>query len=106
MFRMNLHHENNFDKVTIEEKEYSDDLDDHTSIISDISLLTTCSTFNSFDNTISNSRKLALVLYSMPQMIRNTFLSFTAHDVKDSELLNKLEDVWMELDELVIEYLS
>lgn len=33
---MYLHHENNFDKVTIEEKEYDDDLDDHTIIISDI----------------------------------------------------------------------
>ncbi|WNS43291.1 hypothetical protein [Paenibacillus sp. MMS20-IR301] len=52
------------------------------------------------------NKELALVLYSMPQMIRNTFLSFTAHDVQDSELLNKLEDIWMELDELVIECLS
>ncbi|CAH8768851.1 hypothetical protein [Paenibacillus dendritiformis] len=36
MFRMYLRHKNKFDKMTIEEKEYDDELDDETSIISDI----------------------------------------------------------------------
>ncbi|WP_374019766.1 hypothetical protein ABU162_08975 [Paenibacillus thiaminolyticus] len=36
MFRMYLQHKNNFDKITVEEKEYDDELDDETSIISDI----------------------------------------------------------------------
>lgn len=34
-------------------------------------------------------KELALILYSMPQMIRNIFISSTAHDVQDSELVNR-----------------
>lgn len=37
-------------------------------------------------------KELALILYSMPQMIRNIFLSCTAHHVQDSKLANRLED--------------
>lgn len=51
-------------------------------------------------------KELALILYSMPQMIRNTFLSFTAHNVQGSELVSKLENIWIDLDELVIECLT
>ncbi|PUA36648.1 hypothetical protein C8Z91_25045 [Paenibacillus elgii] len=36
MFRMYLQHKNNFDRVTIEVKEYDDEFDDETSVISDI----------------------------------------------------------------------
>jgi len=36
VFKMYLHYENNFDKATNEKKEYDDNFDDHTSIISDI----------------------------------------------------------------------
>jgi hypothetical protein len=42
----------------------------------------------------------------MPQIIRNTFLSLETSDEKVSDLTNRLEDIWIELDELVIECLS
>ncbi|MBM6619034.1 hypothetical protein [Bacillus suaedaesalsae] len=51
-------------------------------------------------------KELALILYSMPQIIRNTFLSLEASNEKVSDLANRLEDIWIELDELVIECLS
>lgn len=51
-------------------------------------------------------KELALILYSMPQIIRNTFLSLETSNEKVSDLANRLEDIWIELDELVIECLS
>lgn len=51
-------------------------------------------------------KELALILYSMPQIIRNTFLSLKTSDERVSDLNNRLEDIWIELDELVIECLS
>ena len=51
-------------------------------------------------------KELALILYSMPQIIRNTFLSLETDDEEVSDLTNMLEDIWIELDELVIECLS
>ena len=51
-------------------------------------------------------KELALILYSMPQMIRNAFLSFQYHNVQVTDLVSRLEDIWIELDELVIQCLS
>jgi len=51
-------------------------------------------------------KELALVLYSMPQIIRNIYLSFKEHNIQNLEFENQLEDIWMELDRLVIECLS
>ncbi|WP_438447650.1 hypothetical protein [Gorillibacterium sp. sgz5001074] len=50
-------------------------------------------------------KELALVLYSMPQVIRNIFISFGTHD-NGSGIKDRLETIWMELDELVVESLS
>ncbi len=46
-------------------------------------------------------KELALELYSMPLMVRNTYLSFNKDDTKKLEIVNRLEDIWVELDELV-----
>ncbi len=50
-------------------------------------------------------RELALVLYTMPVIIRNMYLSSAEH-VPDADIAAKLEDAWVELDALVTACLS
>lgn len=50
-------------------------------------------------------KELALYLYTIPQMIRNVFISFDQGKNKP-ELAARLEDAWLELDALVINCLS
>lgn len=50
-------------------------------------------------------KKLALYLYTIPQMIRNVYASFDKWDNKP-ELAFRLEEAWIELDSLVISCLS
>ena len=50
-------------------------------------------------------KELALILYSEPQMVRNAFLSFANHE-DPPEIASRLEDIWVELDGLVMECLS
>lgn len=53
-------------------------------------------------------KELALVLYSIPQMIRNSYLSFEdgSSNSEKPEIAQKLEDIWIDLDALVIECLT
>lgn len=51
-------------------------------------------------------KELALFLYSAPQIIRNIFLSFKEHSKPVPDIAKKLEDIWVELDALVIECLA
>lgn len=44
-------------------------------------------------------KELTLALYSMPLMVRNIYLNLTNSDQLD--FVNRLEDIWVELDELV-----
>ena len=48
-------------------------------------------------------KELALLLYSMPQIIRNVFLTYEEHHGKATEFGNKLEDIWIDLDAMVLE---
>lgn len=51
-------------------------------------------------------KELALYLYCAPQMIRNVFLSFKEKNIPLPEIAKRLEDIWVELDALVIECLK
>lgn len=50
-------------------------------------------------------KELALALYSIPLMVRNTFLSFDNQAPKP-EIAARLEDHWVDLDALVTDCLS
>jgi hypothetical protein len=50
-------------------------------------------------------RELMLSLYSMPTMVRNAFEGFSGHDPVP-EIAHRLEDIWIELDELVTDCLA
>jgi hypothetical protein len=50
-------------------------------------------------------RELMLSLYSMPVLVRNSFLSFAGR-CPLPEIAAKLEDAWVELDELVTKCLA
>ena len=47
-------------------------------------------------------KRLVLVLYSIPQMVRNSFLSFSGDPADLPEIALKLEDAWVDLDQLVL----
>ena len=51
-------------------------------------------------------KELVLLLYSMPLMIRNIFLSFSDLGPPLPETANRLEDIWVELDDLVTQCFS
>ena len=51
-------------------------------------------------------KELALILYSMPQIIRNIFLTYEEHNGKATDFGNKLEDIWIDLDAMVLECFS
>lgn len=51
-------------------------------------------------------KELVLFLYNAPQIIRNIFLSFKEKGEPLPDIANRLEDIWVELDALVIECLS
>ncbi|KOP78715.1 hypothetical protein AMS59_10200 [Lysinibacillus sp. FJAT-14745] len=48
-------------------------------------------------------KELAMTLYSMPQIIRNVFQTYEEHNGKATEFGNKLEDIWIDLDAMVLE---
>lgn len=50
-------------------------------------------------------RELAAVLYSIPLMVRNSFLAISGQAGVSSPIIGKLEDAWLELDALVMECL-
>lgn len=50
-------------------------------------------------------KELALILYSMPQIIRNVYITYEEHNGKATEFGNKLEDIWIDLDAMVLECL-
>ncbi|AOR62953.1 hypothetical protein [Pectobacterium wasabiae] len=50
-------------------------------------------------------KELALYLYTIPQMIRNAYVSFDGKE-NNPEIEFRLEDAWIELDALVIDCLS
>ena len=50
-------------------------------------------------------KELALVLYSIPSMVRNALASFDTHSPKP-DIAHRLEDQWVELDALVLDCLS
>lgn len=52
----------------------------------------------------SIDKDLALLLYSIPLMVRNTFLAFEGDD--GDEYASRLEDAWVDLDGLVAACLS
>jgi len=49
-------------------------------------------------------KELALYLYSIPQIVRNAFLSFDGKE-DNAGIANKLEDAWIELDALILDCL-
>ncbi len=51
-------------------------------------------------------RRVALLLYTIPQMIRNAYLSFETSAADMPEIAFRLEDAWVELDELVLAILT
>ncbi len=51
-------------------------------------------------------KELVLVLYTIPQMVRNTFLSFSKNDSTMNEFVSELEDIWIDLDGMILECLS
>lgn len=51
-------------------------------------------------------REIALVLYSIPLMTRNAFLSLSEHTGKTPPIAAQLEDAWVELDALVTNCLT
>ena len=51
-------------------------------------------------------RDLALVLYSTPQMVWNAYRQALEPDNRVEGLARRLEDMWIELDALVLECLS
>lgn len=55
-------------------------------------------------NQTSIDKNVALVLYHIPQIVRNVFLGFD--DTENSEIRKTLEDAWVELDALVLDCLA
>ncbi len=51
-------------------------------------------------------KELALVLYSIPQIVRNAFLSFSGPPDALPAVARALEDMWVELDGLVLDCFS
>lgn len=51
-------------------------------------------------------KDLALNLYTLPQIVRNMFLTYDGPIDTRPERFTRLEDAWIELDELVIECLQ
>lgn len=51
-------------------------------------------------------KELMLTLYSIPQVVHNIYLQFSENKDFDEDFISKLEDSWIELDELVIDLLS
>jgi hypothetical protein len=51
-------------------------------------------------------KDLALNLYTLPQIVRNMFLTYDGPIDSRPERFDRLEDAWVELDELVIECLQ
>jgi hypothetical protein len=51
-------------------------------------------------------KDLALNLYTLPQIVRNMFLTYDGPIDSRPERFNRLEDAWIDLDELVIECLQ
>lgn len=47
-------------------------------------------------------KRLVFILYSIPQMVHNSFLSFTGDPEDLPEIALKLEDAWVDLDQLVL----
>ncbi|WJM81156.1 hypothetical protein [Pectobacterium brasiliense] len=60
---------------------------------------------NELKNNDFIDKELALYLYTIPQMIRNAYVSFDGKENKP-EIAFRLEDAWIELDALVIDCLS
>lgn len=54
----------------------------------------------------SIDKELMVTLYSAPQVVHNIFLQFSGDKTMDEEFIMKLEDAWIELDQLVIDILS
>ena len=52
------------------------------------------------------AKDLALILYSMPQMVRNAHLHASEKGHAQPEMAKRLEEIWIELDALVLECLS
>lgn len=46
-------------------------------------------------------KELVAYLYSLPQIVRNMFLSYDGPTAGRPELFDRLEDAWVELDALV-----
>lgn len=67
-----------------------------------------CGDLKSLSSSLKGSgvidRELMLTLYSLPVVVRNTFLSFDDSDSRPA-IAAKLEDAWIELDKLVSECL-
>ena len=51
-------------------------------------------------------KELMLTIYTIPQVVRNIYLQFSGNKDFDEDFILKLEDSWIELDELVIDILS
>lgn len=51
-------------------------------------------------------KELVLDLYSMSQIVRNTFLSFKKHNEPILDIAKRLEDIGVEIDALDIDCLS
>lgn len=51
-------------------------------------------------------KDLALNLYTLPQIVRNMFLTYDGPVESRPERFNRLEDAWIDLDALVIECLQ
>lgn len=68
-----------------------------------------CKLLDSLSGELSNEtwvdKELALILYSIPQTVRNTYLSF-CDGQELPEIASRLEDIWVELDEQVSRCLS
>lgn len=61
---------------------------------------------NMVKNDKSIDKELMLTLYSTPQVVQNIFSEFSKNHAIDEEFTIKLEDAWIELDQLVIDILS
>lgn len=69
-----------------------------------------CNLFRKFIDVVKNDssidKELMVTLYSAPQVVHNIFLQFSGDNTMDEEFIMKLEDAWIELDQLVIDILS
>ncbi|MPN12427.1 hypothetical protein SDC9_159745 [bioreactor metagenome] len=54
----------------------------------------------------SIDKELMVTLYTAPQVVHNIFLQFSGDKTMDEEFVMKLEDSWIELDQLVIDILE